>query len=73
MKSLNARAWLALALLSIAMGLVLFVSAGTTRYWQAWVFLVVFTGVSTAATLYLMRRDPALLERRMRAGPMGER
>ena len=44
MKSLNARAWLALALLSIAMGLVLFVSAGTTRYWQAWVFLVIFTG-----------------------------
>src|SRR5262249_44998526 len=72
MKSLNTRAWLGLTLLSIVMGVVLFVSAGTVGYWQAWAYLAIFTGVSAATTLYLMKRDPALLERRMRAGPTAE-
>jgi protein-S-isoprenylcysteine O-methyltransferase Ste14 len=72
MASLNARAWLALAILAIVMGLVLFVTAGTVHYWQAWAYLAVFFGVSILVTVYLMRRDPALLERRMRGGPTAE-
>ncbi|MBI3801130.1 MAG: hypothetical protein HY268_29685 [Deltaproteobacteria bacterium] len=36
MKNLNARAWLALAVLAVVMGLLLFIPAGTVRYWQAW-------------------------------------
>ena len=39
MKNLNAKAWLALAVLAIVMALLLFVPAGTVRYWQAWVYL----------------------------------
>jgi uncharacterized membrane protein len=70
--TLNARAWLALAILAIVMGLVLFVTAGTVHYWQAWVYLAVFFGISALVTVYLMRRDPALLERRMRGGPTAE-
>lgn len=70
--TLNARAWLALAILAIVMGLVLFVGAGTVHYWQAWLYLAVFFGVSLLVTVYLMRRDPALLERRMRGGPTAE-
>jgi hypothetical protein len=35
MKNLNARAWLALAVLDVVMGLLLFVPAGTVHYWQA--------------------------------------
>jgi protein-S-isoprenylcysteine O-methyltransferase Ste14 len=73
MKNLNARAWLALAVLAVVMGLLLFVPAGTVRYWQAWVYLSIFTGASALTTLYLMRRDPALLERRMSGGPMAEK
>jgi len=72
MKSLNTRAWLGLTLLSIVMGVALFMSAGTVGYWQAWAYLAIFTGVSAATTLYLVKRDPALLERRMRAGPTAE-
>jgi len=72
MASLNARAWLALAVLAAVMGLVLFVTAGTVHYWQAWLYLAVFFGVSALVTVYLMRRDPALLERRMRGGPTAE-
>src|SRR5262245_65685607 len=59
--------------LSLVMGLLLFASAGTFDYWQAWVYLAVFVGSSALITVDLMRRDPALLGRRMRGGPMAER
>jgi protein-S-isoprenylcysteine O-methyltransferase Ste14 len=72
MKDLDARAWLALAVLTAVMALLLFVPAGTVRYRQAWVYLGVFAGVSTLITLDLIRKDPALLERRMRGGPTAE-
>src|SRR5215217_4281489 len=73
MKSLGARAWFALAALAAVMGLLLFVPAGTVHYWQAWLYLSIFMGASALTTLYLLRRDPALLERRMSGGPMAER
>jgi protein-S-isoprenylcysteine O-methyltransferase Ste14 len=71
--NLRARAWVALAVLAAVMGLLLFVPAGTFRYWQAWVYLAIFTGASGFTTRYLTRKDPALLERRMRGGPMAEK
>jgi len=71
--SLNAKAWLSLAVLAIVVGLLLFAPAGTVCYWQAWVYLSVFTGTSILITLYLMRHDPALLKRRMRGGPTAEK
>ena len=49
-------------------GLILFVPAGTFAYWQAWVFIAVFTFVTTVPNVYLAINDPAALERRMRAG-----
>jgi protein-S-isoprenylcysteine O-methyltransferase Ste14 len=73
MKNLNARAWLALAVLAVVMGLLLFVPAGTVHYWQAWVYLSIFTGASVLTTLYLLRHDRALLERRLRGGPTAEK
>jgi protein-S-isoprenylcysteine O-methyltransferase Ste14 len=71
--SLDTRAWLALAALGVVMGLLLFVPAGTIHYWQAWVYLAIFIGVSGGTTLYLMKNDPALLQRRMTGGPTGEK
>ena len=71
-ENLRARAWLGLAVLAVAMALLLFVPAGTAHYWQAWVYLFLFIGASALTTLFLMKRDPALLERRMRAGPTAE-
>ena len=73
MKDLNARAWLALAILAVVMGVLLFGSAGTARYWQAWVYLSIFFGAAALTTLYLMRNDPALLQRRMSGGPTAEK
>lgn len=71
--TLNTRAWLALAILVSVMGLLIFVPAGTVHYWQAWVYLAIFTAASALTTLYLMRKDPALLERRMSGGPLAEK
>lgn len=71
--SLKRKAWLSLAALVAVMSLMLFVPAGTLRYWQAWAYLILFTGTSALITLELMRRDPALLERRMRGGPTAEK
>ena len=73
MKNLNAKAWLALAVLAVVMGLLLFVPAGTVRYGHAWVYLSIFTGASVFTTVYLMRKDRALLERRMSGGPTAEK
>jgi protein-S-isoprenylcysteine O-methyltransferase Ste14 len=70
--SLNLRAWLYLAVLAVVMGLLLFVPAGTVHYWQAWVYLAIFIGASSLTTLYLIRHDRALLERRMKGGPTAE-
>src|SRR5260370_18871283 len=72
MKDLNVRAWLGLVVVGALMALLLFLAAGTLRYWQAWVFLLVFLGASAAITLYLAKSDPALLQRRVTGGPRAE-
>jgi protein-S-isoprenylcysteine O-methyltransferase Ste14 len=72
-KSLAARAWFSLAAVAAVIGLLLFIPAGTVRYWQAWAYLAIFCGASAVTTVFLLRRDPALLERRMRGGPTAEK
>jgi protein-S-isoprenylcysteine O-methyltransferase Ste14 len=71
--TLNTRAWLALAIVAGVMCALLFGTAGTTQYWQAWVYVSIFLGASVLTTLYLMKKDRALLARRMRGGPMFEK
>lgn len=52
--------------------LILLLPAGTLHYWQAWVFIAVFTVATIVPTVYLSRANPAALQRRMRAGPRAE-
>jgi protein-S-isoprenylcysteine O-methyltransferase Ste14 len=70
--NLAGKAWLSVAALAVVMAVLLFVPAGTVRYWQAWVYLLVFVGASALVTLDLLRNDRALLERRMKGGPTAE-
>src|SRR5258705_1119282 len=51
---------------------IIFLTAGTFRYWQGWSFLATFTVCSTAITVYMALYDEKLLERRLRAGPRAE-
>ena len=53
-------------------GIGLFVPAWTFHYWQAWVFIAVFTAAAIIPSGYLAVRNPAALERRMKAGPTAE-
>lgn len=53
-------------------GVLLFWPAGTFDYWQAWVFIAVFTVVSTGPAVYWGLRKPEVLRRRMRSGPIAE-
>ncbi len=67
------RAFLGLIFLAIIMGAILFISAGTVRYWQAWLYLSVFFVCCLAITIYLDKSDTELLKRRLDAGPAGEK
>ena len=73
MTRVNTRAFGGLLVLVLAMAAMLFIPAGTLDYWQAWTFLGVYSIASLAITLYLMKHDPKLLERRMRGGPTAEK
>ena len=53
-------------------GSLLFWPAGTFRYWQAWVFMAVFTVCTLGPSIFLLIKNPAALERRMHAGPAAE-
>jgi protein-S-isoprenylcysteine O-methyltransferase Ste14 len=59
--------------LAVVMGIALFGSAWTLGYLQAWVYLLIFVGSAAIITVYLWRNDPALLERRVDAGPTAEK
>ena len=52
--------------------LALFWPAGTFDYWQAWVFLGVYVALSVIYTVYMGLTNPAVLRRRMNAGPQYE-
>jgi protein-S-isoprenylcysteine O-methyltransferase Ste14 len=69
---LNLKAFGGLVFMLVVLGAALFGFAGTFDYWQAWVLLVVFGVASGAITIDLARRDPALLARRVVAGPIAE-
>jgi protein-S-isoprenylcysteine O-methyltransferase Ste14 len=53
-------------------GLGLFLPAWTFDYWQAWVFIAVFMVATMIPSFYLAVKDPAALQRRLKAGPTAE-
>src|SRR5450432_304155 len=67
-KALSGLIWLI-----VILGILLFVSAWTLDFWQAWIYLLIFGGSSSAITLFLMSRDMELLKRRLKAGASAEK
>src|ERR1700760_2028753 len=61
-----------LLLFLIAFGVLLFLPAWSLTWGQGWIFIGLLGALSAAITLYLAAYDPALLERRLRAGPGAE-
>ena len=73
MSDLSKLAFAGLLRMIVALAALLFLPAWTLHYWQAWVFLSVFLISVLAITLYLVKNDPKLLERRLKAGPRAEK
>jgi len=61
-----------LFLFLIALGVLLFLPAWSLSWVQGWIFVGLLGVLSAAITLYLAIYDPALLERRLKAGPGAE-
>ena len=62
-----------LAQFIFVLGMLLFVPAWTFDFWQAWFYLFVFAVSVALITLYLWKKDPELLERRVNVGPAAEK
>jgi protein-S-isoprenylcysteine O-methyltransferase Ste14 len=73
MKALNKKALGGLLRLFISVAVLLFLPAWALDYWQAWIFLSVYILSVLAITIYLMKTDPKLLERRINAKPGSEK
>jgi protein-S-isoprenylcysteine O-methyltransferase Ste14 len=73
MSSLHRKGYAGLGILVLVMGALLFGAARTFDYWQAWTFLAFYFTASLAISFYLMKKDPALLARRMSGGPFAEK
>ena len=66
MKDLRKTAYLQSLLALTLVSLLLFVPAGTLDYWEAWTYLALTFGMVLGILDDLLKRNPALLERRMR-------
>ncbi len=51
---------------TIIIGTMLFVPAGTFDYWQAWMFIGTVAALLLSVAAYLLVKDPALFDRRLR-------
>ena len=58
---------------TLALTAMVFIPAGTLNYWQGWAYLGAVIFCSALYTIYLVKYDPALLQRRQQAGPSHEK
>jgi len=72
MKNLTTQAFVGLIQLVLILVVLLFLPTWSLSYWQAWVFLLVFTVSVFLITLYFLRKDPDLIRSRLKAGPVAE-
>jgi protein-S-isoprenylcysteine O-methyltransferase Ste14 len=72
MKTLTGQAFLGLVQLVLILAIFLFLPGWSFNYWQAWVFLAVFSISVFFITLYFLKQDPNLIQSRLKAGPGAE-
>ena len=73
MNNLHVRALRSSVLGTLTLAAFLFVPAWTLDYWQGWAYLAVFVVMTSWITVYFAIKDPALIERRVQAGPQAEK
>lgn len=57
----------------LILAVALFAPAGSLHYWQAWMYWLVFSASCVRVTTYLLKHDPGLVVRRLKAGPAAEK
>jgi protein-S-isoprenylcysteine O-methyltransferase Ste14 len=65
-KSVKRLALIRVSVVFIIIGLMFFLPAGTLKYWQGWVYMIVIAIPMIFFGVYMFKHDPKLLERRMR-------
>lgn len=70
--SYDRRTWTRSALSVLAFAALLLGPAGSLRFWQGWLFGFVFVAATSAMSIYFLKHDPKLVERRMHIGPTAE-
>lgn len=73
MDELTKRTLSGLAKFQLFLALVIFLPAWSLRYWQGWLYWLIFGLACFVLGLYFARHDPALVARRMEAGPKAEK
>lgn len=64
--SLKSRLAIRFLIAIAAVGAMVFVPAGSLRFWQGWIFLAIWFFPTLAVFAYFQKHDPALVERRLR-------
>ena len=70
--SIPQQAVIGLVAFAIVMWIALFLPSWTIDYWQAWIFWSVFLISVTAISVYFIKKDPALIAKRIKTGPTAE-
>lgn len=65
-RSLKTRLILRSLFAIIFVAVLLFIPAGSPRYWQGWVFMAILFLPMPITSVYFLKRDPQLVERRLR-------
>jgi protein-S-isoprenylcysteine O-methyltransferase Ste14 len=58
--------------MQVVLALLIFLPAGSLRFWQGWLFWIVFLALVLWITLYFLKYDPHLIEGRIEAGHVAE-
>jgi protein-S-isoprenylcysteine O-methyltransferase Ste14 len=72
-KALNRKALIAILRTLVVLVVVTFIPAWTLHWWQGWACLAAFFVPASAITVWVAKNDPALLERRLKAGAKAEK
>ncbi len=66
MKNFKIKIFLRFGFTPLIFGLIFFLPAGSFRFWEAWLYMSILLPVMFFIIIYFLKKDPKLLERRMR-------
>ena len=73
MKDLHRKALIGILRTFVILVAVIFIPSWSLRYWQGWACLAAFFVPACLITVWVAKNDPALLQRRLKAGPKAEK